>query len=417
MVHKNKKKKIWAMLLALGLTVSMLSGCGGGGSSADGSGTGSVTESTEGGGQAGEASGNESPEPVASPEDQGENTAMGRYVETVTDLSEFCNMIAGVTRFSDGSLQVTDLSGTKMTLADGASEWEPDKISWFKELNSRYVISISYGEDGTAGIIYKPEKAESDSADSFYADATSLVVKPDGTQIPVDSAGLGAEWEPSDIWITDTGRAFIGMISGVIYEVGEDGGVSEFLTVDRRPEQVQFQGNLMIMDAERYDGLLLYDMEKKEYVEDEVLHDFVQENYKDRSYSSADCFEVMFFPGEEGELYIAGEKGLHRHVIGGSVMEQVIDGALSCFGNPSYTHSMVEMTALPDNEFLAVFYGGKAVRFAYNPDIPTVPNEKLKVYSLKENDTIRQGVSIYQNSNPEVYVEYETGMGDGRHPH
>lgn len=413
MVHKNKKKKIWAMLLALGLTVSMLSGCGGGGRSADGSGTGSVTESTEGGGQAGEASGNESPEPAASPEGQGENTAMGRYVETVTDLSEFCNMIAGVTRFSDGSLQVTDLSGTKMTLADGASEWEPDKISWFKDLNSRYVISISYGEDGTAGIIYKPEKAESDSADSFYADATGLVVKPDGTQIPVDSAGLGAEWEPSDIWITDTGRAFIGMISGVIYEVGEDGSVSEFLTVDRRPEQVQFQGNLMIMDAERYDGLLLYDMEKEEYVEDEVLHDFVQENYKDRSYSSADCFEVMFFPGEEGELYIAGEKGLHRHVIGGSVMEQVIDGALSCFGNPSYTHSMVEMTALPDNEFLAVFYGGKAVRFAYNPDIPTVPNEKLKVYSLKENDTIRQGVSIYQNSNPEVYVEYETGMGDG----
>ena len=170
MVHKNKKKKIWAMLLALGLTVSMLSGCGGGGSSADGSGTGSVTESTEGGGQAGEASGNESPEPAASPEDQGENTAMGRYVETVTDLSEFCNMIAGVTRFSDGSLQVTDLSGTKMTLADGASEWEPDKISWFKELNSRYVISISYGEDGTAGIIYKPEKAEPSKADRRKSD-------------------------------------------------------------------------------------------------------------------------------------------------------------------------------------------------------------------------------------------------------
>lgn len=89
MVHKNKKKKIWAMLLALGLTVSMLSGCGGGGSSADGSGTGSVTESTEGGGQAGEAYGNESPDPAASPEGQEENTAMGRYVETVTDLSEF----------------------------------------------------------------------------------------------------------------------------------------------------------------------------------------------------------------------------------------------------------------------------------------------------------------------------------------
>ena len=407
-----KKRKIWAIVFTLILTISMLSGCGGG--PADGSGADHTAENTENSSQKGETSGDKSPETAASPEGKEENTAMGRYVETVTDLSEFCNTVTGVTRFSDGSVQISDSNGTIMTLADGGTEWEPDKISWFNDLNLSYVFSLSYGEDGTAGMIYKPEKEEeSERSDSFYADAKGLVVKPDGTQIPVDSSGLGEEWEPTDIWVTDTGRAFITMMTGTIYEVNDDGSVSEFLTVDRRPEQIQFQGNLMIMDAEGYDGLLLYDMEKKEYVEDEVLHDFMQENYKERSYSTADCFEVVFFPGEDDEIYIAGEKGLHRHVIGGSVMEQVIDGALSCFGNPSYSHSLVEMTVLPDNEFLAVFYGGKAVRFAYNPDIPTVPNERLKVYSLKENDTLRQGVSIYQIGNPEVYVEYEVGMGEG----
>ena len=407
-----KKRKIWAILFTLILTISMLSGCGG--SPAEGGGADNTAESTKNSSQKEETSEDKSPQTAASPEGKEENTAMGRYVETVTDLSEFCNTVTGVTKFSDGSVQVSDSSGTIMTLADGGTEWEPDKISWFKDLNLSYVFSLSYGEDGTAGIIYKPEKEEeSESSDSFYADAKGLVVKPDGTQIPVDSSGPGEEWEPTDIWVTDTGRAFITMMTGAIYEVNDDGSVSEFLTVDRRPEQIQFQGNLMIMDAERYDGLLLYDMEKKEYVEDEVLNDFMQENYKDRSYSTADCYEVVFFPGEEDEIYIAGEKGLHRHVIGGSVMEQVIDGTLSCFGNPSYSHSLVEMTVLPDNEFVAVFYGGKAVRFAYNPDIPTVPNERLKVYSLKENDTLRQGVSIYQIGNPEVYVEYEVGMGEG----
>ena len=94
-------------------------------------------------------------------------------------------------------------------------------------------------------------------------------------------------------------------------------------------------------------------------------------------------------------------------------MEQVIDGALSCFGNPAYVHSLVGMTALPDNEFLAAFYGGKVARFTYDPDIPTVPDERLKVYSLRENDTLRQGVSIFQSANPQVYVDYEVGLAEG----
>jgi len=429
-----KRRKIWALFLTLALTVSVLSGCGGSPSNNDGgndSGAEGVAAGDESSDQRDEAADKESPNYAASPENNGENTAMGRYVETVADLSEFCSRVSGVTRMEDGSLVVTDCNGTQMISKDNGTEWEPDRISWFQELDIQYVFDLAFGPDGTAGIIYKPEGEESSDAEShseedageeaseqeesdisedYWSDAKCLVIKPDGTRVPVESSGSGEEWEPENIFISDAGKVFITTLNGVIYEVGEDGGAAKILTVEKRPEQVCFQGNLMIMDAERYDGFLLYDLEKKEYVEDEILHDFVQENYKDRSYSSADAFEIVFFPGDDGVLYIAGEKGLHRHVIGGSVMEQVIDGSLSCFGNPSYSHSLIEMTALPDNEFLAVFYGGKAAHFVYNPDIPTVPNERLKVYSLKENDTIRQGISIYQANNPEVYVDYEVGM-------
>lgn len=413
MIRRNRKKKIRAMLLTLSLALFMLSGCGGPANNGSTDPAADAKNYGQSGEDTGKASDDGASDSAPSPEQNEESTAMGRYVETVTDMSDYCTRVSGVTRLKDGTLIIADCDGTKMTLAEGGTEWEPDKIEWYRELNSRYVIDISYGEDGTAGIIYKPEnEEESEEEQSYYADAQCLVIRPDGTQVPVKAPGPGDGWEPESVDITDTGRTFITSLDGIIYEVAQDGSAEKFLTVDRRPEQIQFCANVMIMDAERYDGLLLYDMEKKEYIEDEVLHDFVQENYEDRSYSTSDCYEFVFFAGEEGVIYIAGEKGLHRHVIGGNAMEQVIDGSLSCLGNPSYSYSLVEMTTLPDERFLAVFYGGKAVEFSYNPDIPTVPNERLKVYSLRENDTLRQGVSLYQISHPEVYVDYETGIGE-----
>ena len=92
-------------------------------------------------------------------------------------------------------------------------------------------------------------------------------------------------------------------------------------------------------------------------------------------------------------------------------MEQVIDGNLSAFSNPAY--ALCGMTVLDNSEFLALFTGGRLVRFIYDPDIPTVPSEKLKVYSLQDNRTIRQAINLYQREHPEYYVEYEIGMEDG----
>lgn len=204
-----------------------------------------------------------------------------------------------------------------------------------------------------------------------------------------------------------------------LYEIKEDGSGEVFLTLELTPMLIQFQNDLMIIDGWDYDELLIYDMEKREYIEDEVLGDFVKENYKDRSNNGGSFYDLYFFMGEEnilylaGEniLYLAGEKGLYRHVIGGSAIEQVIDGNLSVFNNPSYT--LRGMLALDNSQFVALFSGGIVARFTYNPDIPTVPNEKLKVYSLKENKTVRQAVTLYQMAYPEIYVEYEIGMEDG----
>ena len=58
--------------------------------------------------------------------------------------------------------------------------------------------------------------------------------------------------------------------------------------------------------------------------------------------------------------------------------------------------------------------GGTAIiNFAYDANIPSVPDKQLRIYSLLENDQVRQAVSSYAKANPDTYVKYEIGMSWG----
>lgn len=97
--------------------------------------------------------------------------------------------------------------------------------------------------------------------------------------------------------------------------------------------------------------------EKEAYVEDEVLAAFVKEHYAERGFNGSSWHNLCLFPGEEGVVYLAGRHGLHRHVIGGAAMEQIVDGRLSHLGSPQY--GLAGMVFLETGEFLAVSAQGK----------------------------------------------------------
>lgn len=411
MSHKRKEIKKWiAAILAVSMLSVLLAGCKGQGAGEDPGNAGN--ETTIG---SGENKGDAAQEDSSAAEPEA-NTAMGRYVESEIDLSEYCSDPRGLDQLEDGTLVISDHSLGRVISTDNGLSWEWEDTVWFQELRSKGTVRcMDYGLDGTAAVLYmEHEEAEegddTEEKDFFYT--SGLVIKPDGTQIPFDIPMTEDDSWMAKVWVTDTGRVFVTTLGENIYEVKEDGSSEKFLTVTGgRPECVSFQGNIMMIDGYGFNGILLYDMEKGEFIEDQVLTEFVNENYRDRDYSTEGCFDIYCFGGEEGVLYLAGEKGLYRHVIGGGAMEQVIDGTLSSFGNPTYL--LMEIMMLPDHEFLALFQGKKLVRFTYNPDIPTVPDKTLKVYSLEESDTVSQAVSIYQVNNPEVYIKYEVGMSKG----
>ena len=111
---------------------------------------------------------------------------------------------------------------------------------------------------------------------------------------------------------------------------------------------------------------------------------------------------------QEDIIYFAFHGGVYRHVIGGTAIEQIIDGATSSFGDPSMT--LMDMVMMPDNEFVVLYNDVRLYRYTYDPNVPSVPERQLKVYSLVENYSMRQAVSLFQKTHQDVYVRYEIGM-------
>ncbi|MDE7340306.1 MAG: extracellular solute-binding protein [Lachnospiraceae bacterium] len=390
-----------AVIVSFSMLMITLAGCGNGGTSMNDN-MGNASLHMNESGQSGTQS--------------ADSTAMGRYVEEIIDLSDRIGYASHIYQMDDGNLLISDNFNAFLVSADKGATWEAEteERSWKTPLIEWDGIdSIAVGADNTVAVVYYENQGDplDEDYNPFDAKPELMIVQPDGTETRVEVPLTEEDEAFRSVWISDTGRIFASTYGTNLYEIKEDGSGEVFLTLEMSPMLLQFQNNLMIIDGWYYEELLIYDMEKQEYIEDEVLGDFVRENYKDRSNNGGSFYDLYFFMGEENILYLAGKKGLYRHVIGGSAIEQVIDGNLSIFNNPSYT--LRGMLALDNSEFVALFGGGKVVRFTYDPDIPTVPSITLKVYSLEENRTVRQAADLYQRAYPEVYVEYEIGIEEG----
>lgn len=409
-----KHKRMSALLLALIMLFTFLTGCG---KTDEGSDTGLLEKIGESGSDSRQADG----------------MAMGRYLEERISLGNSIDWYGcGLHKLADGRIVISNKYSPFLISDDNGMTWKEDNREWHAEMirEGRYASEIAVGPDNTAAVIYNDDSYDKEER-QYTGNPRLLVIRPDGTENLIDIPKGGGNRYPRKVKIADNGRIFVSISgSSDLYEVKDDGSCEYYMTIQgESPELMQFRGNLMFLDVSDSKYPLIYDMDKNEYIEDDVLNDFIQENYPDgNSYNGTGTFQMYFFPGEEGVIYIAGKKGLHRHVIGGSAMEQVIDGSRCTLSDPSY--GIREMVMLADNAFLTLFSSdglgnsgrggfasigddGRLVRYIYDSDVAAVPADKLKVYSLRENDTIRQAIALFLTAEPDVEVEYVIGMEEG----
>ena len=168
-----------SVLLLCAILVTALAGCGNStAESVDNTGntnTSSAVESTQ--------SGTENNANTQGTQDGSEPVAMGRYVETVTDLSEHLGGWRNrLYRLADGSIIITDSSNPFLISKDNGVTWEEEKSAWRDRLaqENKSILDAAIGADHTAAVIY------SDYEEDGSYTQKALLVKSDGTEIPVD---------------------------------------------------------------------------------------------------------------------------------------------------------------------------------------------------------------------------------------
>lgn len=333
-------------------------------------------------------------------------TAMGRYVEEAIDLTELLSGSEGnrgIRRRSDGSLVIlSTLNGLVVSRDEGAT-WQSEVPEWFQDMqqNNEYIIDMDMASDGTIAVLYN-----SGWADEYVP--TLKLVLPDGMQVPVETEFTEDEKYFNHLAVSEEGRIIASTVAENLYEIYTDGRTEKYLTVEESPQWMKIQAGLLFLDSEVGDMPVIYDMEAGGWVEDEVLWEFTAANYGQRYYNGYTFQSMYLLPGEAQTVYIIGSKGIHRHVIGGNMMEQIVDGNLSMLSSPDY--SINSAIRLDGDSFLVLFANCKLMRFTYDPKAPAVPENMIKIYSLRENEDIRQAIAGFQSQNPDSFLSYEVGM-------
>lgn len=121
-------------------------------------------------------------------------------------------------------------------------------------------------------------------------------------------------------------------------------------------------------------------------------------------------------PGENGIWYMLDAKGIHRFSAEGSIVETILDGS---YGQMSNTEMILETVWYEGEEQICAIYRNYSEntltmeKYFFDEELTAVPEEKLTVYSLKENKTVAQAVNVFQQENPEIKIEYSFSFEEG----
>ena len=131
-----------------------------------------------------------------------------------------------------------------------------------------------------------------------------------------------------------------------------------------------------------------------------------------KAFEGYDKVKVSLWQDAQGYLFFTTHEGLFSYVPGGSVTEELVSGARSTLGDPTFFASNL----VGDNNgvlyVLGNYTGGGCglYRYYYDSEAPIASETQLRMYSLYADEDLQQMVSQYQIANPEVSIDLEIGV-------
>jgi len=354
---------------------------------------------------------------------------MGRFAEKrLIELSGANSL--GISSNENGNLVLytyDDESVSRRTITLDGEVLESVKIDWMNDLirSGGSPFSVSEGADGTVYFLYT--NAEGENALASSADGTVKNIEIEGWNQASEMSGntSGADELVFDSELEE-GKAS-SVYGGSVSIEGDDSGLyplsvctlesGEFLIIysgagihrySSDGEKLREYGAGLYFAAYAVGGgklavsefmgggIIVYDLESGEEI-------------KSYPYSS-DSFNLSLAI-EGDDVYVADSNGIHRLTDSGK--ETVIEGGLTSLMVPTYQTD--GFLVLGSSQFLLALSDDDGMYLAKNyfdETLPSEPDKVLNIFSLYDNNTIRQAIGEFQRMNPDVLVNLNIALTD-----
>lgn len=341
---------------------------------------------------------------------------MGRYMEKNVELPELKENenVLKILKGANNSIELyTRVKGEFFCyrLAEDMS-WESTKPGWLNDGGPKgsniEIDSICYGADGCYYLCYA----------DYDEEGKSHILKSDDqgeTSQPVDIPYLSEKVALGDSKYYPMIRNMDVLENGslVLSILQEDNNLQVFSTDGEKVGELS-----AIMPEDRVcfktvgNDIITEDEDGKKI----VFYDAVNNREKNTVDFEMKGNSIRFAMNKEGTTYVVNSGGIHRLVKDGSLWETVVDGALNSMSMPSLYADELIVSEDSEEQFYVSYQdsngGYKLKHYVYDKNVSSVPSTELTVYSLEENNTVRQAISLFQAQNADIKVNYVVAMGE-----
>ena len=212
--------------------------------------------------------------------------AMGRYVETMIDVDS--KKIMDLQELSDSRLVLLENGAKGRWISeDGGATWNPDELpGWYDLVKENYICDMKAAPDGSVAILYQGygniRGMKDEGVNAIMAELAKscgiCLISAQGEEKQI-ALSFGEEEVPHRLCFSEDGsRLFAASSDKKIYEIDREAGTAKFfLAADIMPDLFCVWENYMALKNE-CEGVVLYQLDTMEQIEDDVITDFVKKN-------------------------------------------------------------------------------------------------------------------------------------------
>lgn len=347
----------------------------------------------------------------------GQEASKGRFVEAALPFEDDIQFILGFHKTKEGDLEflyVTNNYDQKHKVSkDQGVTWEDRENSWLKMLikSEQYPSFAAWDKNDTVyvGLDNYDEKTEELTQTLGYIDEKNkLSLLPFSP--PSDSSGANAQGmkiAPNGDFLFDCTFSLIQTDS----KTGEVKTIYEPKNVQELEGYAVYDDTLALSDGNIINLYSLETGKKQETIT--CKKSLGIQNESSTTYDSDYKTSRSITFDKDGNLYFADSEGIFHYLKDSAVLEQIVSGDLTSLTMPSlYINNLVSGE---DGSFLILSQNNEnfsLLSYKYDKDMPTLPEEELTVYTLEDNQTIRQAIGLFSRQNPNVHVTLELGIKD-----